>query len=168
MATYYNIQSQVTTAGGIPLVIDIEEGSHDPNKPVKDGTWLDAFTPTGNDNQWWELVLDTASGYHFIQSKLTDLDGDPLVIDIHGGNEPVKPNVSLDVYKKKSSDYDNQLWQFVEQSGQPGWYTIQSKMADENGNTLVIDIRGASDKPGTRLDAFTLNGNPNQLWQLAG
>src|SRR5579863_6810248 len=101
MTTYYNIQSQVTTTGGIPLVIDIQEGSHDPNKPVKDGTWLDAFTPTGNDNQWWELVLDTASGYHFIQSKLTDLDGDPLVIDIHGGNEPVKRNVSLDVYKKK-------------------------------------------------------------------
>jgi hypothetical protein len=106
------------------------------------------------------------SGYVFIQSKLKDEDGDHLVIDIEHGNKPVNPNAGLDAYKKKSSKNNNQLWKFVEQ--QPGWYVIQSKMTDKDGNTLVIDIRGASDKRGTLLDAFTLTGNANQLWQLAG
>jgi hypothetical protein len=163
MATYYNIQSQLTDDGGVPLVIDILGGA---DKPLSSGTLLDAYTPTGNDNQWWTLVLDEASGYHFIESKLKDTNGHPLVIDIKGGNTGVKPNTALDVYRKKSSDYDNQLWKFVEQ--EPGWYVIQSKMTDTDGNVLVIDIRGADNKPGTHLDAFTLNGNANQLWQLAG
>lgn len=164
MATYYNIESQLNDeGGGVPLVIDIKGGS---NSPIKSGTALDAYTPTGNDNQWWELVPDGTSGYVFIQSKLKDEDGDHLVIDIEHGNKPVNPNAGLDVYKKKSSNNNNQLWKFVEQ--QPGWYVIQSKMTDKDGNTLVIDIRGASDKRGTLLDAFTLTGNANQLWQLAG
>jgi hypothetical protein len=166
MTTFYQIMSQVTDDGGVPLVIDIQIGSGNPNAPVAAGTLLDAYTSTGNDNQWWTLVLDEASGYHFIQSELTDPDGDPLVVDIQGGNNPVQPNVSLDAFKKKTSGYDNQLWKFVEQ--QPGWYTIQSKMTDKEGNNLVIDIRGANNKPGTHLDAFTFNGNANQLWQLAG
>jgi hypothetical protein len=165
MATYYNIQSQLTDeGGGVPLVIDIQGAA---NSPIESGKHhRDAYTPTGNDNQWWELVPDVASGYVFIQSKLKDEDGDHLVIDIEGGNKPVSPTVKLDAYKKKSSDYDNQLWKFVEQ--QPGWYVIQSKMTDESGNTLVIDIFGGIDKRNTLLDAYTLTGNPNQLWQLAG
>ena len=161
--TYYNIQSQVTNKGGIPLVIDIQGAS---NKPVKAGTLLDAYTPTGNENQWWTLVLDPPSGYHFIQSQLNDTDGKHLVIDIQGASN--EPGALLDAYAKKSKDYDNQLWKFVE--GPPGWYFIQSKLTDPKGNPLVIDIQGASSKPGALLDAYRekSKNNANQLWQLAG
>src|ERR1039457_6166348 len=106
--TYYNMQSQVTNKGGIPLVIDIQGAS---NKPVKAGTLLDAYTPTGNENQWWTLVLDPPSGYHFIQSKLTDPKGNPLVIDIQGASN--KPGALLDAYREKSKNNANQLWQLA-------------------------------------------------------
>jgi hypothetical protein len=79
-----------------------------------------------------------------IQSYLTDTSGVPLVIDIQGGGDPIKDGTLLDAYKKKSSDYDNQLWRFVEAIGvAAGWYFIQSKLTDGEGNPLVIDIQGA-------------------------
>jgi hypothetical protein len=160
MATYYNIQSQVTDKGGIPLIIDIQGGS---NKP---GTPLDAYPPTGGENQWWELVLDTPSGYYFLQSQMKDPEGTPLVIDIQGAVN--KPGTPLDAYPKKSKEYDNQLWKFVE--GPAGWYFIESKLKNAEGIPLVIDIQAASDKPGALLDAYTQKStdNDNQLWQLAG
>jgi len=160
MPTYYSIQSYVTDSGGVPLVIDIPGAHKNP------GTLLDAWQPTGGDNQLWELVLDP-SGYHFIQSKLKDPIGDPLVIDIQGGSN--EPGTLLDVYTKKSKDYDNQLWKFVEAAGYVGWYFIQSKLTDPMGNPLVIDIQGGINKLGTPLDAYTQKSKDiqNQLWQLA-
>jgi hypothetical protein len=159
----YNIQSQLTDKGGIPLVIDIQGAVNTPNTP------LDAFTPNGGANQLWTLVLDAASGYHFIQSNLKDPKGNHLVIDIRGAINT--PGTLLDAFTKKTKNYDNQLWQFVE--GPPGWYFIQSKLKDPKGNPLVIDVQGATgaiSAPGTPLDAFTQKSknNANQLWQLAG
>jgi hypothetical protein len=167
--TAYNIQSYLTDTSGVPLVIDIQGGGD----PIKDGTLLDAYTPTGDPNQWWTLVPDGSSGWFFIESQVKDPEGNPLVIDIQGGGDPIKDGTLLDAYKKKSSDYDNQLWRFVEAIGvAAGWYFIQSKLTDGEGNPLVIDIQGGAEfpKPNTLLDAFRMKStNPyNQLWQLAG
>ncbi|MBV8732363.1 MAG: RICIN domain-containing protein, partial [Acidobacteriia bacterium] len=76
----------------------------------------------------------------FIQSKLGD-----LVIDIQGAS--TKPGTLLDAFTKKtkSPDWDNQLWTF-ETSEWPNFYFIQSILDD-----LVIDVQGASTKPGALL-----------------
>jgi hypothetical protein len=164
--TFYNIQSQVTLEG-VPLVIDIRKAK---DKPVKRGTLLDAYQPTGNDNQWWALVPSSAyPGWFTIQSKLTDLkSGEHLVIDIQKAKDkPVKSGTLLDVWTP--TDNLNQLWQFVEIT--PGWSVIQSKLTDLAGNPLVIDIHGASKgakKEGIPLDTLTENNKENQLWMLAG
>lgn len=170
MPTYYNIQSQVTNPGGVPLVIDIQGGGATPSK----NTPLDAYTPTGGDNQLWALEPDpSGSGYFYIESPLKDPDGHTLVIDIRGGLSAPPKQTHLDAYSQKSKDYDNQLWKFVE--GPPGWYFIQSIQKDPYGNTLVIDIPGAGAvaTPGfgkLLLQVYTQDpGSPvNQLWQLAG
>lgn len=52
-----------------------------------------------------------ASGYSFIQSKVKDPKGNPLVIDIKGASN--KLGTPLDAYTQKSTGYDNQLWQLV-------------------------------------------------------
>ena len=161
MPTYQMIQSYLSTMTGDALVIDIRGAN------TKPGTPLDSYTANGNDNQLWTLELDVPSGWYFIQSKLTDPMGKPLVIDIQkAGNNPGTP---LDSYTKKSANYDNQLWKFVEALGfSPGWYFIQSKLNDPLGNPLVVDIQGASNKPGTPLDSYTEKSTnyENQLWQL--
>jgi hypothetical protein len=98
----------------------------------------------------------------FIQSKLGN-----LVIDIQGAS--TKPGTALDAFTKKSTspDWNNQLWQFVA-SSVAGSYLLQNPASN-----LVIDVQGASTKPGTPLDAFTLkklgplplqSNAPNQLW----
>jgi len=95
----------------------------------------------------------------FIQSKLGD-----LVIDIQGAG--TKPGTPLDVFTKKtkSPDWNNQLWEFVT-SNIEEFYVIQNPASG-----LVIDVEGASEKPGTPLDAFTMKTSPlgliapNQLW----
>ena len=162
----YNIQSQVTYMG-VNLVIDIK-GAKD--KPVKRGTLLDAYQPTGNDNQWWTQEPSSAyPGWYTLQSKLTDSEsGKPLVIDIQGGKDsPIAHGTPLDVWIPTGNL--NQLWQFVLIS--PGWYVIQSKLTDLDGKPLVIDIKGA-EKGATKipiaLDAYTQNNGENQLWTLAG
>lgn len=168
MATYRKLASSLYAEGveGSLLVIGVKGAA---NNPVNFGILLDVSTQSGHDNQLWEQVLDASSGYYFLQSKLRDEQSQHLVIDIQGGNNPVKPGALLDAYYKKKTGYDNQLWKFEEQiPSAPGWYTIQSKMTDEHGKLLVIDIKGASDKRGALLVVDTPNGNSSQLWQLAG
>jgi hypothetical protein len=167
--TAYAIQSYQTDSSGASLVIDIRGGG----SPIADGTLLDAYTPDGGRNQFWTLVPEGTSGWSFIESQVKDPDGHTLVIDIQGGRSPVSDGTLLDVYKKKSTDYDNQLWKFVEAiPGYAGWYFIQSKLTDAAGNHVVIDIQGgaANPAPNTSLDAYRQKStNPfNQLWQLAG
>jgi hypothetical protein len=165
--TVYAIQSYQTDSGGVPLVIDIRGGG----SPIADGTLLDAFTPDGGPNQFWTLVPDGTSGWSFIESQVKGPHRNTLVIDIQGGNSPATDGRPLDAYKKKSTDYDNQLWKFVEAVGFAGWYFIQSKLTDGAGNPVVIDIRGgaAIPTPNTPLDAYKQKWtNPcNQLWRLA-
>jgi len=94
--------------------------------------------------------------YYFIKSKL---DGN--VIDIQGAS--TSSGALLDAYPQKTTGSDNQLWEFVADPQGSGYYFIKSKL---NGN--VIDLQGASTKPGTLLDAYPqkTSGTDNQLWQF--
>jgi uncharacterized iron-regulated membrane protein len=62
-----NIQSYLTDAGGIPLVIDIAVDQPDGSG----GYYLYTNQPTGDETQWWTIV-DGPSGYVFIQSQWKD------------------------------------------------------------------------------------------------
>lgn len=159
MPTYYNLQSYIMDKGGVPLVIDISN---------KSGNYLYANQPTGDDSQWWTIIPDGTSGYSFIQSKWKNSEGNLVVIDIHGNvNTPGTP---LDAYPQKSKDYDNQLWMPVADVTLPGYSFFQSKLTDEGGIPLVIDIRGSSNSLGTGIDAWPQKSKnyENQLWMLAG
>jgi hypothetical protein len=156
MSSYFFIESKLGD-----LVIDIQGAS------TKPGTLLDSFTkktksPDWNNQLWTFGTPDFLPNFYFIQSKLGD-----LVIDIQGAS--TKPGALLDAFtaKTKYPDVANQLWMFVPNySGDEfsGYYFIQS--ADTPG--LVIDVQGASTKPGALLDAFTLKTKgpdwDNQLW----
>lgn len=159
---YYLISSYVQDKGGLNLVIDFKGGSASPAP----GTLLVTNQPTGSESQLWTIVPDGASGYSFIQSKVKDPKGNHLVIDIEGNVNT--PDAPLDGFTRKSKGYDNQLWKFVAEALVPGYSFIESKLKDPKGNPLVIDIKGASNKLGTPLDAYTQKstGYDNQLWQL--
>jgi hypothetical protein len=105
---YSFIQSKVKDPKGKHLVIDIDGGVNTP------GTLLDGFPrkSSGYDNQLWKFVAEVlVPGYSFIESKLKNPKGKHLVIDIKGGSNTL--GTKLDAYTKKSTGYDNQLWQLV-------------------------------------------------------
>lgn len=150
MSTYYFLKSKLDGS-----VIDIQGAS------TKSGALLDAYPQktTGTDNQLWQFVADPAgSGYYFIKSML-----DGSVIDIQGASS--KFGTLLDAYPQKTTGTDNQLWQFVQDPAGSGYCFIMSKL-----NGYVIDIQGASTKPGTLLDAYPMkaSGTNNQLWTVVG
>ncbi len=163
MPSYNLISSYVQDEGGLNLVIDFKGGGEHPGAD----TTLVTNQPTGADSQLWTVVDDPGgSGYVFLQSKVKDPHGNHLVIDIRGNVNT--PNTPLDGYPRKSKDYNNQLWKFVPEITVPGYAFIQSIMNDPKGKPLAIDIRGASNKLGTTLDAYPekSSGYDNQLWQL--
>jgi len=142
------------------LVIDVEGAS------TKPGTPLDAFTkktksPDWN-NQLWQFVPSSFEGSYLLQNPASG-----LVIDVQGAS--TKPGTPLDAFTivrvgppPLDTNATNQLWSFPP-STVAGYYFIQSDL----GN-LVIDVEGASTKPGTPLDAFTKKTKSpdwnNQLW----
>jgi len=94
--------------------------------------------------------------YYFIQNKLTG-----HVIDVEGASKAA--GASLDAYTRKTTDTDNQLWEFVGDPAGSGCFFIKSKLS---GN--VIDVREASTTDGAGLDAWPQksSGTENQLWQF--
>lgn len=163
MGTYYNIQSYLTDAGGLPLVIDIATNEPDGHG----GYWLYMNQQTGNVTQWWTIV-DGPSGYVFIESQWKDPDGNHVVIDIHGASN--QPGTRLDGYPQKSTNNDNQLWARSPATLYPGFVFFQSKLTDPEGQVLVIDVAGGSPTVATPLDAYPqkMTGYENQIWTLAG
>jgi Ricin-type beta-trefoil lectin domain-like len=150
MSTYCAIKSKLSDN-----VIDVQEASTKPGAP------LDAYPPktTGNDNQLWEFVSDpSGSGYFFIKSKLSG-----NVIDVREAS--TKSGALLDAYPQKASGTENQLWTCVPDPAAKGYYFIRNKLS---GN--VIDIQGASTKPGALLDAYPqkTSKNDNQRWMPVG
>lgn len=108
---YSFIESKWKNSAGQKVVIDIHGDST--NSSIKDGTLLDAYPRKSKDydNQLWMPVADvTEPGYSFFQSKLTDADGNHVVIDIQGGLATVKIPTPIDAWKQKSTNYNNQLW----------------------------------------------------------
>jgi hypothetical protein len=99
------------------LVIDVTGG---PNEYTSPGTFLDANTLNGNYNQVWTFLPSEVENYYFIQSALSYIPPTPeptvdsLVIDIQGNVE--QRNTRLDVFTQKGTDWDNQLWTFVDEN----------------------------------------------------
>jgi len=100
----------------------------------------------------------------FIKSKSGD-----LVIGLQDGS--TRPGTLLDAYTRKaeSPDRNYQLWEFV-----PSTFKGYSLLRNP-ASGLVIDIHGASTKPGTPLNAFTISnlGTPpletnsdHQVWEF--
>ncbi len=115
------------------------------------------------------MIADGTSGYFFIQSKWKDSKGNNVVIDIHG--DVNTPGTPLDAYPQKSKNYDNQLWKPVADVTSPGYSFFQSKLTDEKGIPLVIDIKDSAEQPGhAGIDAYPQKSKnyQNQLWTLAG
>jgi hypothetical protein len=104
------------------------------------------------------------SNYYYIQSKLKDGNGKHNVIDIQGNSGPL-----LDAYTKKTTDADNQLWEFIPDSAGSGYYFIKSKLNDN-----VIAVQQNSDTRAGRWDGTPLDVEPqqtgdnayHQLWQF--
>jgi Ricin-type beta-trefoil lectin domain-like len=69
----------------------------------------------------------------------------------------------LDAFPPKSSENENQLWEFVPDPANSGYYFIKSKLS---GN--VIDIQDNPEKTFGLLDAFPQkkSGADNQLWEF--
>jgi hypothetical protein len=186
MSNTFIIQSKLADAYNNPLVVDIEEGGGS-LPPKKNNAYLDAFTPTGNNNQLWTAVPDPAhSGYFFIQSMQPDSVGETLVIDIHGVNQKhadnMKDGTLLDAWTQDQVWYENQLWTIAldpatqpntaqPTSSQRNFILIQSYLKNSSGVPFVIDIQGwsgANPSKGTALDAFhqKTKNTDNQLWTL--
>jgi hypothetical protein len=98
------------------------------------------------------------SNYYFIKNKLNG-----NVLDIQQNSTAA--GALLDVYPQKSSGNDNQLWEFVPDPLNSGYYFIKSKL---DGN--VVDIQQASLNDGASLDAYPQKSGAsetlNQLWQF--
>ena len=91
--------------------------------------------------------------YFAIENKLSG-----NVIDIEGASN--KSEALLDAFTQKTTDNDNQLWEFVLDPDGSGLYFMKSKLSGD-----VIDIKGASTAAGAALDVYPQTKNAkNQLW----
>ena len=140
-------------------VIDIEGNS------TKEGAFLDAYPPkvarslegpvTFAANQTWQVLRDPAgSSHHIIQNPQT---GHCINISANSQN----PDAPVDVYPAKTSNNENQLWDFLPDEFGSGGYFIQNPQTG-----YVIEIRGASTAAGAALlvNPRRLFGNSQQLW----
>ena len=94
------------------------------------------------------------STYCAIKNKLNG-----NVIDIERAS--TKSGTLLDAFPPKEAENDNQLWEFIADNANPGYYFIKSKLSGD-----VIDIQENPDKTIGLLDAFPqkASGQDNQLW----
>ncbi len=125
-------------------VIDIEGNS------TKEGAFLDAYPPkvarslegpvTFAANQTWQVLRDPAgSSHHIIQNPQT---GHCINISANSQN----PDAPVDVYPAKTSNNENQLWDFLPDEFGSGGYFIQNPQTG-----YVIEIQGASTAAGAAL-----------------
>src|ERR1700689_626688 len=182
------ISSQLGGAGfdGGGLVIDIKGAKNEAGTPLQiwSGKFFGGATPPTSEqeanaaNQIWSFVPVGSS--FFIQSKLNS----DLVIDVTGAKDAA--GTPLQVWSKKPTgttqeieSAKNQLWSLVQvrypqppggiNLTEPGYF-IQSALNSD----LVIDVKGATDDPGTSLQLWSkkptstvedLDNAKNQLWQ---
>lgn len=93
--------------------------------------------------------------YYFIMNKNME-----YVIDVKGGD--TSDDTPLIIYPQKSSDTDNQLWQF-ETSSTDGYYFLRGQQSQR-----VIDVEQKHTGDESPLIIFRQksSGTDNQLWQL--
>ncbi|KAL1916749.1 uncharacterized protein VTP21DRAFT_5453 [Calcarisporiella thermophila] len=123
-------------------VIDIQDGSA--SAGAKLVLWDQKFGPEA-DNQLWRYD----NGY--LENKRSR-----HVLDVAGGD--LKAVAQLCQYTRKNiSDAKNQLWEYH------NGFVFPKVLADES---LVIDIRGDEDKPGTQIILYKKKSSDalNQLW----
>jgi len=94
------------------------------------------------------------STFYSIESKLSG-----NVIDIVQASKA--SGALLDAFPPKGQDNDNQLWEFVADPANTGFYLIKSKLSGH-----CVDIRNNSNEAGAPLDVFPQQNpaRPNQLW----
>jgi hypothetical protein len=112
-------------------------------------------------NQSWFVQPDPNGSEHvFIQNPATG-----HVIDIEGNSQ--SPGARLDAFTFKSSDNQNQLWDFLPDPFGSGGFFIQNPQTG-----FVIEIENGSDTPGAALvvNPRRLFDSNRQLWSgmLAG
>jgi hypothetical protein len=124
------------------------------------GTPLDIWREhaPATDGQLWTFEPGQGDhpGYFFIKSIL----GHNLVIDVQGEGKTGK-SAKLQSNPQTWPFTDSQLWRF-EQGSLLQEGAIRSRL----GESLVIDVKGAKTKNGTKLDIWPESGKLNQTWNI--
>jgi hypothetical protein len=163
VATPTMIQCKLNGSFNVGNVIDIQGNSTQPDAlldawPPKAGQSLGNPSPLAA-NQTWEILHDPAGSENFIiQNPETG-----HCIDIQENS--IEAGALLDANKVKTSDNQNQLWDFLPDPFGSGYFFIQNPQTG-----YVIEIEGGSSESGTRLvvNPRRLFGNNFQLWAGVG
>jgi hypothetical protein len=104
-------------------------------------------------HQLWNFLPSATKDYYFIQSLLVTDKGENLVIEVKDAKKAA--GTPLVVNTRKTPDAPSQLWKIVTEfpyGGSVNYYFF-SKLANDNDETLVLDLEGgtAHGNAGTRL-----------------
>jgi hypothetical protein len=135
----YTIQSELSEN----LLLDIY------GKSVEPGAKLITWTPTGLDNQKFDLVYDAATGYYSITAGHSG-----LALDIYGASK----TAGAKAIQWTAHTRANQQWAIV---GSGDAYSLISAHSN-----LALDVTGKSLTPGAEVISWTITDKPNQQWNF--
>jgi hypothetical protein len=141
--TYYDIWT--CTFPGVPLVLDVQNGSQSPNANVI--TWL----VNGGYNQDWEFVQSPYPGYYEIMNR-----GSGQCLSV--GNDSTAAGQDLVQYP--CHGWTDQLW-YMGYIAQGTDYNIWSAL-----DSQVVDVQNAYPYAGGYVDQWPSNGGSNQTFWL--
>ncbi|MGD0705921.1 MAG: RICIN domain-containing protein [Trebonia sp.] len=141
--TYYDIWTY--TFPGVPLVLDVQNGSQSPNASVI--TWL----VNGGYNQDWEFVQSPYTGYYEIMNR-----GSGQCLSV--GNDSTAAGQGLVQYP--CYGLTDQLW-YMGNIAQGTDYNIRSAL-----DSQVVDVQNAYPYAGGYVDQWPSNGGSNQTFWL--
>ena len=138
------------------LCLDVPQFSRD------DGVQIQQYRPTGGINQVWDLGLGTDPfGRQSSYFGFTIINANSrLVLDIRGG---LQGDHSI-VQQYHATGGSNQNWLF-DSHGDAEW-TITAFTPQFSLSGQVLDVVGASNAPGAKIQTFRSKGSPNQKWRL--
>jgi Ricin-type beta-trefoil lectin domain-like len=141
--TYYDIWTY--TFPGVPLVLDVQNGSQSPNANVI--TWVENF----GYNQEWEFVQSPYTGYYEIMNR-----GSGQCLSV--GNDSTAAGQDLVQYP--CHGWTDQLW-YMGYIAQGTDYNIWSAL-----DSQVVDVQNAYPYAGGYVDQWPSNGGSNQTFWL--
>jgi hypothetical protein len=141
--TYYDIWTY--TFPGVPLVLDVQNGSQSPNANVITWVW------NGGYNQEWEFVQSPYSGYYEIMNR-----GSGQCLSV--GNDSTAAGQDLVQYP--CYGWTDQLW-YMGYIAQATDYNIWSAL-----DSQVVDVQNAYPYQGGYVDQWPSNGGSNQTFWL--